>query len=66
MNGQLWQECYCGDEPVCSMCEQCEPHCSCSHPERQKLERGLNELSEGYQLGIGQGFGSGADGDGDE
>ena len=21
MNGQLWQECFCGTEPVCASCE---------------------------------------------
>ncbi len=30
MNGQLWQECRCGEEPVCCDCEQCEKHCSCA------------------------------------
>lgn len=29
MNGQLWQECYCGTEPVCSDCERCTRHCRC-------------------------------------
>ena len=29
MNGQLWQECFCGTEPVCATCECCEGHCTC-------------------------------------
>lgn len=30
MPGQLWQECYCGTEPVCSDCENCDDCCDCS------------------------------------
>lgn len=33
MNGQLWQECACGNEPVCSDCERCERHCRCTQDE---------------------------------
>lgn len=32
MRGQLWQECYCGTEPVCVECEKCERHCHCAPP----------------------------------
>lgn len=35
MPGQLWQECYCGTEPVCADCEKCARHCSC---ERDKSD----------------------------
>ena len=30
MRGQLWQECYCGTEPVCAQCECCARHCTCA------------------------------------
>jgi len=32
MNGQLWEECYCGTEPVCADCHKCEQHCTCGEP----------------------------------
>ena len=28
-HGQLWQPCWCGEEPVCLDCEGCEKHCGC-------------------------------------
>jgi hypothetical protein len=28
-NGQLWEPCFCGVEPVCVNCFQCYDHCSC-------------------------------------
>jgi len=28
-HGQLWQECWCGTEPVCLDCECCYRHCQC-------------------------------------
>jgi hypothetical protein len=27
--GELWQECFCGTEPVCVSCERCARHCGC-------------------------------------
>lgn len=60
MKGQLWQECYCGKEPVCCNCEKCIKHCKCGKPEQYKI----NPIcSEPYRRGIGQGFGPTEDGD---
>ena len=59
MRGQLWEECYCGTEPVCAMCQKCQKHCSCG----KAVERHSNECAEPYRLGIGQGFCSTEDGD---
>ncbi len=28
-NGQLWEPCRCGTEPVCVNCFNCEQHCDC-------------------------------------
>ena len=27
--GQLWEPCHCGTEPVCSICFKCREHCTC-------------------------------------
>lgn len=29
MRGQLWEPCWCGTEPVCAHCSNCERHCDC-------------------------------------
>jgi len=63
MNGQLWQECYCGTEPVCCGCEKCDRHCRCGQRQTPKFDTSPAEL---YRRGIGQGFGSGEDGEGGE
>uniref|UniRef100_A0A6M3IYH9 Uncharacterized protein n=1 Tax=viral metagenome TaxID=1070528 RepID=A0A6M3IYH9_9ZZZZ len=60
MKGQLWQECRCGREPVCTACEKCEKHCTCGKPQIHKID---TSLAEPYRRGIGQGFGPGEDGD---
>lgn len=60
MNGQLWQECYCGTEPVCSVCEKCRKHCRCGKSDKPKIDI---TYVEPYRRGIGQGFGQGEDGD---
>jgi hypothetical protein len=60
MNGQLWQECFCGTEPVCASCEKCKKHCTCGKPVQPKIS---TECAEPYRRGIGQGFGSTEDGD---
>jgi hypothetical protein len=60
MNGQLWQECRCGREPVCVTCEKCSKHCQCGKPEIHKIS---TECPEPYRRGIGQGFGSTEDGE---
>jgi hypothetical protein len=62
MNGQLWQECFCGTEPVCVDCQRCKRHCTCSGPRQISYD----QPTEPYRRGIGQGFGPGEDGeDGD-
>jgi len=49
MNGQLWQECYCGDEPCCADCEQCERHCSCSRAKSDAQQiREFERASPGF------------------
>ena len=60
MEGQLWQECKCGREPVCAMCEKCEKHCTCGKPRQVSFQP---PAFEPYRRGIGQGFGPGEDGD---
>lgn len=60
MNGQLWQECFCGTEPVCSSCEKCNRHCTCGKPIVEKID---NTCREPYRRGIGQGFGDTEDGE---
>jgi hypothetical protein len=60
MNGQLWQECYCGTEPVCASCEKCKRHCTCGEPHREPIDTACQEP---YRRGIGQGFGNTEDGD---
>jgi len=63
MRGQLWQECFCGQEPVCCACERCEKHCTCG---RAHVEQRIDPTpAEPYRRGIGQGFGPGEDGDPD-
>ena len=59
MNGQLWQECYCGREPVCATCEKCRKHCICGKPPEKKIIPDF----EPYRKGIGQGFGPTEDGE---
>lgn len=60
MNGQLWQECNCGAEPVCCDCERCKKHCTCG----SKLEPQINlGCAEPYRRGLGQGFGTTEDGE---
>jgi len=60
MNGQLWEPCFCGTEPVCSMCMNCEKHCNCGKPKTQhKID---TTCPEPYRRGIGQGFGDTEDG----
>jgi hypothetical protein len=60
MKGQLWQECYCGTEPVCSVCEKCRKHCTCGKPEQHIID---TTPMEPYRRGIGQGFGATDDGE---
>ncbi len=60
MNGQLWQECSCGKEPVCCDCEKCARHCRCGNPQEHKIDV---TCPEPYRRGIGQGFGPTEDGD---
>ena len=60
MNGQLWQECRCGTEPVCCDCEKCQKHCKCGKPQTPKID---SSPAEPYRRGIGQGFGPSEDGD---
>lgn len=38
MKGQLWEECYCGTEPVCCDCGNCENHCDCAQAANDKKE----------------------------
>ena len=38
MNGQLWQACFCGTEPVCTDCERCRRHCRCPQQVRDREE----------------------------
>ena len=42
MKGQLWQECFCGTEPVCVDCERCAAHCRCA--ENAKCRRVATEI----------------------
>lgn len=60
MNGQLWEECSCGIEPVCAGCFSCERHCTCGKPENLRID---TTCREPYRRGIGQGFGSTEDGE---
>lgn len=46
MPGQLWQECYCGTEPVCSDCENCDRHCSCEQAKSDAKQ--IREFEEAY------------------
>jgi len=59
MRGQLWQECFCGKDPVCVDCEKCSKHCKCDKPQQPKID---TSCAEPYRRGIGQGFGSTEDG----
>ena len=59
MSGQLWEPCFCGTEPVCSACMNCQDHCTCGKPK----EKSIIPPFEPYRKGIGQGFGSTEDGD---
>jgi len=58
--GQLWEECpQCGNEPIympLHLCDSCWP----KHPVTPKIDTSCREP---YRRGIGQGFGSGEDGD---
>jgi hypothetical protein len=63
MKGQLWQECYCGNEPVCCACEKCDKHCTCGQLQKPKVTITAELFNEPYRKGIGQGFGPGEDGD---
>jgi hypothetical protein len=36
MQGQLWQECACGTEPVCCACERCAKHCRCATQQQER------------------------------
>lgn len=60
MNGQLWEPCFCGTEPVCASCMKCENHCTCGKPEGHRID---TTCREPYRRGIGQGFGDTEDGD---
>ena len=61
MNGQLWQECRCGTEPVCCDCERCNRHCRCAVAElRPPISA---PAPDEYRRGIGAGFGATDDGD---
>lgn len=62
MRGQLWEECRCGQEPVCAACFKCKKHCRCDsgQPEYRKIDA---TVAEPYRRGIGQGFGSTEDGE---
>lgn len=62
MIGQLWQECRCGQEPVCSVCEKCSKHCHCGS-RKQEPEKIDTTPAEPYRRGIGQGFGPTEDGE---
>ena len=59
MQGQLWQECFCGREPVCCTCEKCQKHCRCGEV---KVLIPVFTAFEPYRKGIGQGFGDTEDG----
>ena len=59
MNGQLWEPCWCGEEPVCAGCMNCEKHCTCGKPEEKQI---ITDCPEPYRRGIGQGFGTTEDG----
>ncbi len=43
MNGQLWESCYCGTEPVCAQCMNCERHCSCGTP-KMKINSEMRKM----------------------
>ena len=61
MKGQLWQQCRCGQEPVCCSCEKCAKHCKCGSG---KPEFKIDPIaSDPYRRGMGQGFGSTDDGE---
>ena len=36
MKGELWQECECGEEPVCAQCFLCTKHCTCNQKPIEK------------------------------
>ena len=62
MRGQRWEECFCGQEPICNDCEKCKKHCTCGkQPIPQKID---TSCPEPYRRGIGMGFGTTEDGDG--
>lgn len=46
MNGQLWQECYCGTEPVCSSCEKCAKHCKCGKRDNKQRNANRREINK--------------------
>lgn len=60
MKGQLWQECFCGKEPVCCTCEKCSRHCKCG--QKQEVVLVPMPIFEPYRKGLGQGFGDTEDG----
>lgn len=46
MNGQLWEPCRCGEEPVCVDCGYCERHCRCQ--QRQQDAEQTGEFNRRY------------------
>jgi hypothetical protein len=49
MNGQLWEECFCGVEPVCCECGRCERHCRCAlNAQARQMARELNTADPGF------------------
>lgn len=34
MNGQIWEECFCGIAPICAQCMKCQKHCTCDQPKQ--------------------------------
>jgi len=43
MHGQLYQECFCGIEPVCVSCLKCERHCTCGGKGWVLTEQGVKK-----------------------
>ena len=56
MDGQLWQDCDCGREPVCCNCLKCSICCDCDDD-----DDGSEQLNEQFEKsliyrGLGQGW----------
>lgn len=53
MRGQLWEECYCGTEPVCAMCMKCSRHCTCGGGGWALTEKGIEAvIQKGFQVSV--------------